>query len=439
MTFKPAWSCILLVLTISAGVLYGCNNDNPVSKDIVTPQVQNETTDIGYLVGSPVHLRNSSLLAVETINQAGGILGRDFNVVVLQSESPAVSAEKAINLMDNFQIPLLVVTTSSRTLAVVEEAVPREVVVLSETGTSPTLTIFEDNDYLFRTAPSDVYQGRMLANLAWEKGAMSAAMLVNSDDVYGTGLAHEFELEFTRLGGALLNVVEVPQDVTLDFGEYIPQVYQGNPDAVILSLLDGAVDAQFVNESINEPFNGFYLLPDTAVGDPFTNNLVSADVVDRAWGVSPSFGVENHLEFMDFRDRYQRTFGTVPQQFSANVYDATIIAALAMEHAGMNNNTDAPTGKMIRQSMRAVMNPPGKLLGPSQLSEALSRIRSGQAVDYVGAYSTVDFDGNGDLVGTLVYDIHQYDNQTGKLSVYRQWMIEVPLERGVHGPAAIFD
>lgn len=418
----------ILPITLSIFTLLGCNNDSPITQDIITPQYQADTTNIGYLVGSVVHLRNTNLLAVEHINQAGGVLGRNFNVVILQSENPATSAAKSIELMDDFQIPLIMVTTSSRTLAVVEQAVPREVVVLTETGTSPVLTTVDDNDYLFRTAPSDVYQGRMLATLARDEGALSAAMIINEDDAYGSGLAAEFTAEFERLGGHMTALVLVPEAIKLDFGDYITQLHFDSPDTVILGLLGGSVDAQLVNESISQNFQGFYLLPDTAVGDDFTNNLASTDLIQRAMGVSPSFGVDSNPEFIHFRDAYLATFGISHQQFDPNVYDATMIAALAMEHAGYVNNTTTPNGKMIRDSMRAVMNPPGKSLGPSDISLLLEMIRNGEAVDYVGAYSTVDFDEHGDLGGTLVYDIHEYDSASGKLTVLQQLFIEVPVD-----------
>ncbi len=413
---------LLLVL-----LLTGCNSDTAVTSDIVTPQFEPQSINIGYLMGTPVHLRNTSLLAVEKINQAGGVLGQNFNVVILQSENAEVSGAKAITLMDDFQVPLIMVTTSSRSLAVAEQAVPRNVVVLSETASSPLLTDYVDNDYLFRMAPSDVHQGRVLAQLAMGEGAQTAVMVINADDVYGSGLAGEFAAEFTRLGGELTELVEIPEDVLTGFGDTIPGVFATSPDVVIVALLGGAVSAQFINESIGQNFAGLYLLPDGGVGSDFTDNLASVDLIKKAIGVSPGFGVESNPQFTAFRDSYLATFGLAHQQFDTNVYDATMVAALALEHAGHANNTTNPSGAMVRQSMRAVMNPPGKQLGPSQIEEALTLIKNGEAVDYVGAYSAVDFDDAGDLAGTLVYDIHLLSVETGSFELQQQLFIDVPL------------
>lgn len=415
----------ILLLLLSLLLLISCNNDNPVSQDIVSPQYQANNINIGYLSGSPVHLRNSALLAMSHINQAGGILGKELNVIVLQSTSAQVATDKAIDLMDNFAVEVMMVTSSSRTLAVAEVAIPRQVVVLSATATSPALSDVDDDDYLFRTAPSDVYQGRMLAELAYTHGARRAVMVINHQDVYGTGLAQQYMAEFSRLGGSLNKIVTVPHGQTADFGEYIDNVHSENPDAIILALLGGIDNAQFINESVNHGFEGMYLFPDTTVGDNFTSNLASPDVIEQAFGVSPSFSLPSNPEFVAFAQAYLATFGITQQQFDANVYDAIMIAALAMAHAGYVHGTDSPTGTMTRDSMRAVMNPPGQLLGPSQIDLALSMVNSGADIDYTGAYSQVDFDSHGDLSGALVYDIYQYNNQNGQLEVAQQLIINV--------------
>ncbi|MFT5163247.1 MAG: hypothetical protein ACI9FJ_001833 [Alteromonadaceae bacterium] len=88
--------------------------------------------------------------------------------------------------------------------------------------------------------------------------------------------------------------------------------------------------------------------------------------------VSPGFGDDSNLHFHDFRDSYLATFGVAHQRFEPNTFDATMISALAMEHAGQVNN---PAGRMIRQSMREVMNPPGKVLGAAQIEEVLARLK----------------------------------------------------------------
>jgi len=73
-----------------------------------------------------------------------------------------------------------------------EVFVPNEVVGCSPSSTALSVTNLDDNDYIFRTAPSDLLQGRVLAQVAGDRiGAGSVAtMFVNND--YGQQLSERF-------------------------------------------------------------------------------------------------------------------------------------------------------------------------------------------------------------------------------------------------------
>jgi branched-chain amino acid transport system substrate-binding protein len=86
-----------------------------------------------------------------------------------------------------------------------------------------------------------------------------------------------------------------------------------------------------------------------------------------------------------------------PGTFSANVYDATYIVALAIQQAGKAE------GPSIQAAMRTVADPPGMIVGPGQWAAALAAIKAGTKVNYDGASGPVDLDGNGDVVAP--YDI----------------------------------
>ena len=122
-------------------------------------------------------------------------------------------------------------------------------------------------------------------------------MVAHRDDAYGMGLAVEFAKEFTQLGGQALKLVTVAPQMSADFGDIIPEIYAGDPDVVICSLLSGVANAQLLNESIGQHFDGLYLVPDTAMGSSFTDNLASDQIIAKGFGVSPSAGVESNPQF----------------------------------------------------------------------------------------------------------------------------------------------
>jgi len=397
------WLLIVLIC-----VLMGCQSDSAPPEDRVATQHIENTIEIGMLHSLSVRRRNASVMAVQHINNAGGVLGKDFNVVFNSIGTVDETVEKAIPMMDEYNMQALIVTSSSRVLAVAEEAIPREVVVLSESATSPILTGYQDNGYLFRVAPSDVFQSVIMANEAANFGVRSTAFVYTEDDPYGEGLAAEFERHFLNNGGEQFDSIAIPESTSVGFEQYHQEVFVNPPDLIVLSMARSASNAHFINEATSYNYQGFYLLADSAVNTGFSDNIANPEALSNTYGITPSKGLENYDEFTFFEQSFLAFQGEAPQNYDSNAYDAVIVLALAIEDAGYKNQTDNPTGKMIRDSLLAVMNPDGIAFGPSSLEKALNELRLGGMINYQGAYSSTDFDANGDIQGILVYDIFQF-------------------------------
>ena len=77
-----------------------------------------------------------------------------------------------------------------------EALIPNEVVGCSPSSTALSVTNLDDDDYIFRTAPSDQLQGRVMAQVASERiGASTAATLYVNND-YGQQLSNRFSNVF---------------------------------------------------------------------------------------------------------------------------------------------------------------------------------------------------------------------------------------------------
>jgi cell division septation protein DedD len=95
-----------------------------------------------------------------------------------------------------------------------------------------------------------------------------------------------------------------------------------------------------------------------------------------------------------FEQNYIAKYGKKPISYCANSYDAVAVVALAIEKAG-----DA-SGTAIRDSLRAVANPPGDK-EVSDIGEALDTIRKGfYSINYQGASGEITFDEHGDVMGS---------------------------------------
>ena len=134
-------------------------------------------------------------LAIQHVNQAGGVLGRPVESVEADStRDPQVGIEAARRLVESEGVHAIVGPNASVIALPVAEMVagPAGVPTISPSATSPQLTLAADDGYFFRTALSDTAQGPVLARLTAERGFDNVG-LVYIDDPYGQGLYRSFE------------------------------------------------------------------------------------------------------------------------------------------------------------------------------------------------------------------------------------------------------
>ena len=148
----------------------------------------------------------ASQLAVEHVNAQGGILdGRKLVAVVGDSAcSPQGGTDAAAQVVNVEQVVAMVGPfCSGETLAAANPVnIPAGVVMISPSATSPELTTLKDNDLVFRTAPSDSYQGQALARKLLADGTDKVAVAYLNND-YGKGFAEAFRAEFSANGGEI--------------------------------------------------------------------------------------------------------------------------------------------------------------------------------------------------------------------------------------------
>jgi branched-chain amino acid transport system substrate-binding protein len=432
-TWRFIGNTLLPALVLFTFIGCGGGESDDVTEAILSDPVADQYKADAINIASITNLssvRNGVLLGEKHVNEAGGVLGKEFNVVAFVAGSTEESVILAGKILEN-DIQIINVSYSSRSKAVSELTIPREVVLISESATSPFFTDYEDNDFYFRLTPSDVHQGRVLAQVAINSGAQTAVTVFNEGDQYGDTLTSEFKVNFEELGGTELDRIAVPFSVEVGFDTYLNQVAASSPDAIINTILEASIAANFVNESAAFNLSSLFIMPDTSAGvSGFVNSIANFDFVDGALGTSPGFGLESQPEMAFFSNSYQAQYGSLPEGFNVNAYDYAIISALAIERAGLVNNTTTPTGRQIRDSMRDVMNPPGIIVTPSNLAAGLQMVRNGEDVDFTGAYGANDWDVNGDISGEITFDVLRVDGATGTWVTDQQEQVFVPFDDG---------
>ena len=371
----------------------------PATVELTAPEELPEPVTIGTIYAytgalavSSVVMRNGVDLAIYLLNEAGGVLGRPVRALHKDSGSdPEVAVESARTLVQNNRIEVITgPLSSSATLAVAREVTgPNSVLQITPSATSPELTTVADKDFLFRTTPQDGDQGWALAQLAREN--YSAAGVLYVDNHYGRGLAQVFKEEFEAAGGQVLAMAPVMVETRPTYVEELAAVTADDPEVIIAITYNDSSEV-YLKEALDGGFADTFM---------FVDGTKSQEIFDRindsrlngSVGVAPG---DNSPGRAVFSYLYQQRYGQEPNTvFIANSFDAFVLLALAIEQAGSEE------GPAVRDALRQVANPPGRVVGPGDIAMALELIRAGQDINYEGAGGNQDFDENGDVFGSF--------------------------------------
>ncbi|MFP4017320.1 MAG: ABC transporter substrate-binding protein, partial [Halanaerobiales bacterium] len=178
-------------------------------------------------------MQQGIILAEKHINAAGGPLERELKIFYTDDQTEPGAAIAAVNklvMMNNIPI-LLGGWSSGASIAASTITIPNEVVHIGLGCTSPQITYLDDNDFFFRTAPSDAGQGVALAMLAKEKGYKTASTLVINNQ-YGIGIEQVFKEAWIKSGGVFLDSVRVDTSKA-SYRSELRTIFENEPDVII--------------------------------------------------------------------------------------------------------------------------------------------------------------------------------------------------------------
>jgi branched-chain amino acid transport system substrate-binding protein len=177
-------------------------------------------------------------LAVKEWNEKGGILGRQIELIVEDSQCEADPAVNAANkLIDQDGVKFLVGEVCSKaSIPVSEIANAKGVIQISPTSTNATVTLNQDGstkDYIFRACFIDPFQGFAMAKFAYGKGYKTAFLMYDQGNDYTVGLAENFEKTFQELGGQIVGK-ETYTSTDNDFSAILTKVKDSGAEVLFL-------------------------------------------------------------------------------------------------------------------------------------------------------------------------------------------------------------
>lgn len=334
---------------------------------------------------------NGVQMAVDEVNEAGGVLGGAIELIVADTQTRAQPAIDAANRLVSIEgvHGLVGALSSGNTIPVAQSvASANRIPQISPASTAPTITTLEDDDFLFRTVPSDAFQGVALARVVEGQGIDRVAILYVNND-YGDGLAKSFTESF---GGEVTASSAFEPNRASYRGE-LATVARGGADVLLLIGYPDDGGIAILRQSLEEGYFNRFIFTDGMKAESVIAN-VGARFLNGAFGTAPR--ALDTDEAATFQELYEARHGELPPlPFIDASYDAAAILILAAARAGTADGT------AIRDAIRQVTNAPGTPIRPGQLAAGLEAIANGEEINYIGAAGEHEFDENGDVAGTF--------------------------------------
>jgi len=305
-------------------------------------------------------------LAVEEINEKGGIKGRKIRLIYEDDEGKpekAVAAAQKLIQRDKV-ITILGALWSSPTLAVTPIAEKNRVVLLSSGASSPKLT--NEGDYVFRNEISEAYGAKESAGLYFNAGFRKIAIIYINND-YGIAVRDITQQVYEELGGEIVNAEAFEQDAK-DFRTQLLKIKRTDPDAILIASYKESI---LILRQMKEMGMGMQVLGSPLFEDP--------EIIEKAGDIAEGaiysyYGTfdpkSQDARILEFIKKFKEKYGVEPEYYAPIGYDAVKILALAIEKRGFQ---------------------------PEQIKNSLYQIKN-----FPGLSGTTSFDKNGDVIKPVI-------------------------------------
>jgi branched-chain amino acid transport system substrate-binding protein len=367
----------------------------PMSISAVDPNLGKDDSEVQGL--------NAIKLALKEINDRGAA-GKKIALHVCDTASDPELTKKQVQwLVDEKKIVALLTGGSSQTQKAAEVTLPKGVLTMSSSATTPELTTLQDMGLVWRTAPSDAIQGKVIASLLLNDPAFSTVNRVGIlylDDAYGQGLYQviDGQLDGTRIvvDGAQYarklesGAVDVPLKKVDDF----------NPDLTIMVGFEDDV-RKFIRRAATSSTNmkaadgHRWFFSDSAKDLALLSDAEVRTQVQGAYGTAPAQGAGQ--AYSSFRSRFiTENPNTDPSKYSftSHSYDSMYLLGLAVAYSQGTSNS--VTGAKMAEGLTKVSSGTSIQLTSSNFTQAASELAAGRSIDVEGASGSLQFDAAGE-------------------------------------------
>lgn len=302
-------------------------------------------------------------LALKRIKQKDA----DTKVTIIYEDSRA-EAKTGVTamrkLVDIDHVPVVIGDiVSAVTLPAAAVAEKNHVVLLSPTSSAPAIT--HAGEYIFRIWPSDLAEGKAIADFAISTGFRRAAILHLNND-YGLAIADIFKTTFKEKGGTIVLCEGYLKD-NKDFRSLLTKVNQAKVETIYVAGY--YADTARVLRQAHELGIESQFLGTTAIEDEKFLEIAGNAAEGIIYPLATGFDTQSDKPLVkEFVETFEKNYGYKPGWVEAQSYDALMLV----------NTAAAPVAKQI-------------------IGEKIKRYLDSMG-QYEGITGIIEFDKNGDVV-----------------------------------------
>ncbi|MBP0056963.1 ABC transporter substrate-binding protein [Anaerobutyricum soehngenii] len=352
---------IMLVAAMAVTALTGCgsNSGSSSKKDADKYYIGGigPTTGATAIYGTAV--KNGAQIAVDEINAAGGINGKQIEYRFEDDQNDAEKSVNAYNTLKDWGMQMLVgTTTTAPCIAVAGKTASDNMFQITPSASAPDV-LSSGNGNIFQVCFTDPNQGIASAQyIAENKLAKKIGIIYDSSDVYSSGIEEKFEAEAKDKGLQIVSKAAFTADSKTDFGTQLQKAKDAGADLLFLPIYyqEASIILKQADTMGYKPkFFGVDGMDGILTVENFDTKLAedvmlltpfAADAKDKA--------VQNFVK--TYKEKYKDT----PNQFAADSYDAVYALKAAIEESkattdmSASDMCDALKGAMTKIKMQGL-------------------------------------------------------------------------------------
>ena len=352
---------VMLVAEMAVTALTGCgsNSGSSSKKDADKYYIGGigPTTGATAIYGTAV--KNGAQIAVDEINAAGGINGKQIEYRFEDDQNDAEKSVNAYNTLKDWGMQMLVgTTTTAPCIAVAGKTASDNMFQITPSASAPYV-LSSGNGNIFQVCFTDPNQGIASAQyIAENKLAKKIGIIYDSSDVYSSGIEEKFEAEAKDKGLQIVSKAAFTADSKTDFGTQLQKAKDAGADLLFLPIYyqEASIILKQADTMGYKPkFFGVDGMDGILTVENFDTKLAEGVML-----LTPFAADAKDKAVQNFVKTYKEKYKDTPNQFAADSYDAVYALKAAIEESkatpdmSASDMCDALKGAMTKIKMQGL-------------------------------------------------------------------------------------